>query len=79
MKKTHKLILALLAVYFCMSHVTSRLEMSTLQERSDQMETLLLHQVQQQKQILANQEKSMTHGPGFQPRHPDTDNIPVLI
>jgi len=79
MKKIHKLILVLLAVYLCLAHVTSRLEMSSLQDRSAQMEALLLHQAQQQQQILANQEKSMSNGQGAQPWHPDTDDIPDLV
>lgn len=79
MKKTHKLILVLLAVYFCLSHVTNRLEVSSLQERSAQMETLILQQARLQKQILANQEKSMNHGQSAQPWHPDTDDIPDLV
>jgi hypothetical protein len=79
MKKTHKLILFLLAVYFCLAHVTSRLEISSLQQRSVQMETLLLQQARQQKQILANQEKSMNSGKSEQPWHPDTDGIPDLV
>ncbi len=79
MKKSHKLILVLLAVYFCLAHVTSRLEMSSLQKRSNQMETLLLQQARQQKQILANQKKSMSSGQGEQLWHPDTDGIPDLV
>jgi len=78
MKKTHKLILCLLAVYFCLSHVTSRLEISALKERSAQMEEILLQQVRQQQQILANQKKSMS-GSRSRPRHPGTDGIPDLV
>jgi len=77
LKKTHKLILFLLAVYFCLSHVTTRLEMSNLQARSVQMEELLLQQSRQQQQILANQQKSMAEG--ARPWHPDTDGIPDLV
>lgn len=79
MKKMHKLILGLLAVYFCLAHVTSRLEVTALQERSAQMESLILHQARQQKQILANQEKSLDNGNSAQPWHPDTDDIPDLV
>jgi len=77
MKKSHKLIIILLAVYFCLAHVTSRIEITTLQDKSVQLENLLLQQVQQQQQILANQEKS--HGQANRPWHPDTDQIPDLV
>lgn len=81
MKKTHKLILVLLVVYFTIAHVTHRLEISALNQRSIQMETVLLQQAQQQQQILANQQKSMSPGnkQGNQPWHPDTDTIPDLV
>jgi hypothetical protein len=76
-KKSHKLILFLLAVYFCLAHVTTRLELSNLEARSVQMEELLLQQARQQQQILANQKKSMSRN--AQPWHPDTDGIPDLV
>lgn len=79
MKKTHKLILLLLAVYFSLAHVTSRLEMSTMQKRSAQMETLLLEQAQQQQQILANQKKSMSSGQNAPAWNPDSGEIPDLV
>ena len=81
MKRTHKLILVLLIMYFTLAHVTYRLEISSLMNRSAQMEALLLQQAQQQQQILANQEKSMAPGnkQSVQPWHPDTDDIPDLV
>ena len=82
MKKIHKIILALLAVYFCLAHVTNRIEVSTLQDRSARMEQIILQQARQQQQILLNQEKSMSPGatgPGAEPWHPDTDDMPDLV
>ncbi len=78
MKRTHKLILVLLIIYFTLAHVTYRLEISSLMNRSAQMEAMLF---QQQEQILANQEKSMVPGnkQSVQPWHPDTDEIPDLV
>ena len=78
MKKSHKLILILVAVYFCLAHVTSRIEISALQDKSTRLEDLLLQSARQQQQILLNQERSR-QGQANEPWHPDTDQIPDLV
>lgn len=42
MKASHKLILFLLAVYFALMHITTRIELRSLRDRSDRLEMLLL-------------------------------------